>query len=145
MLARVLLFIFISFPAATFADNLHPLDLKVRGVAIVAEVAATPQARAQGLMYRKQLRENRGMLFIFSKSDYYSMWMSNTYIPLSVAFLSERGVILNIEDMAPLTTEPHSAAAPAKFALEMNRGWFKAHRVKAGDQVTELPPAAAGL
>jgi len=142
---RIFVFIFIAYLAATHADTLRLLDLKIRGVEISAEVADTPATRAQGLMHRKQLAKNRGMLFIFPQPDYYSMWMVNTLIPLSVAFLDEQGVILNIADMAPLTEESHGAIAPAKFALEMNRGWFKAHNIKAGDQVLGLLRAPRGL
>ena len=144
-LARILIFIFIAYLTSTHADRLRLLDLKIRGVEISAEIAATPATRAQGLMYRKQLAKNQGMLFIFPEPDYYGMWMLNTYIPLSVAFLDKQGVILNIADMAPLTKESHGAVAPAKFALEMNLGWFKAHNIKAGDQVLGLLRAPQGL
>ncbi len=143
--ARIFIFIFIAYLAATHADTLRLLDLKIRGVEISAEVADSPATRAQGLMYRKQLAKNQGMLFIFPQPDYYSMWMVNTLIPLSVAFLDEQGVILNIADMAPLTEESHGAKAPAKFALEMNLGWFKAHNIKAGDHVLGLLRAPRGL
>jgi uncharacterized membrane protein (UPF0127 family) len=145
MLARIFILIFISHPASIHADTLRLLDLKIRGVEISAEVADTPATRAQGLMYRKQVAKNQGMLFIFPEPDYYSMWMLNTTIPLSVAFLDKQGVILNIADMAPLTKESHGAIAPAKFALEMNLGWFKAHNIKAGDQVLGLLRAPRGL
>jgi uncharacterized protein len=144
-LARILIFIFIAYLTSTHADRLHLLDLKIRSVEISAEIADTPATREQGLMYRKQMAKNQGMLFIFREPDYYSMWMLNTYIPLSVAFLDKQGVILNIADMAPLTKELHGAVAPAKFALEMNLGWFKAHNIKAGDQVLGLLRAPQGL
>ena len=144
-LARILIFILIAYLPSARADTLPLLNLKIRGVEISAEVAATPATRAQGLMYRKQLAKNQGMLFIFPEPDYYGMWMLNTYIPLSVAFLNKQGIILNIADMAPLTKESHSAIAPAKFALEMNLGWFKAHNIKAGDQVLGLLQAPRGL
>ena len=144
-LAWILIFILIAYLPSARADTLPLLNLKIRGVEISTEVAATPATRAQGLMYRKQLAKNQGMLFIFPEPDYYGMWMLNTYIPLNVAFLDKQGVILNIADMAPLTKESHSAIAPAKFALEMNLGWFKAHNVKAGDQVLGLLYAPRGL
>jgi len=144
-LAWILIFILIAYLPSARADTLPLLNLKIRGVEISAEVAATPATRAQGLMYRKQLAKNQGMLFIFPEPDYYGMWMLNTYIPLSVAFLDKQGVILNIADMAPLTKESHGAIAPAKFALEMNLGWFKAHNIKAGDQVLGLLQAPRGL
>lgn len=72
------------------------------------------------------------------------MWMRNTYVPLTVAFLDERGTILNLEDMAPQTENAHCAAKPAKYALEMNQGWFAARRITPGMTVTgvgKAPPA----
>src|SRR5712691_8594879 len=106
---RVQIFVLILVVGSTsaYADTLRLLDLKIRGVEISAEIADTPATREQGLMYRKQLAKNQGMLFIFRDPDYYSMWMLNTYIPLSVAFLDKQGIILNIADMAPLTKESY--------------------------------------
>jgi uncharacterized membrane protein (UPF0127 family) len=83
------------------------------------------------------------MLFVFTQPGFHSMWMQNTYIPLSVAFMDERGVILNIADMVPLTTEPHTAAGFARYALEMNRGWFAARGIRAGAKVEGLGAAPA--
>ena len=80
-----------------------------------------------------------GMLFIFDDPGYYAMWMKNTLIPLSVAFVDRAGMILNIEDMEPQTLDTHLAAGPALYAIETNKGWFAAHHVKAGDTVTGLP------
>jgi uncharacterized membrane protein (UPF0127 family) len=79
------------------------------------------------------------MLFIYSEPSYLSMWMKNTLIPLSVAFLDAQGVILNIHDMEPQTEDPHVSAGPAIYAIEVNKGWFAAKNVKAGDKVTGLP------
>jgi uncharacterized membrane protein (UPF0127 family) len=78
------------------------------------------------------------MLFIFPKTNIYSMWMLNTFIPLSVAFLDEKGVILNIADMSPHSLTSHSSAQPAKYALEMNLGWFTEKNITAGVQVEGL-------
>jgi uncharacterized membrane protein (UPF0127 family) len=126
------------------ADNLPLVELRVGSHKIRAEVAATEPARTLGLMHRKQpLAPNAGMLFVFAEPGFHSMWMRNTYIPLSVAFIDERGVILNIADMAPLTTDPHTAAGFARYALEMNRGWFAARGIKAGAQVSGLKAAPA--
>jgi uncharacterized membrane protein (UPF0127 family) len=108
------------------------------------EVAHTEATRMQGLMYRRMLPESRGMLFVFREPALHGMWMMNTYVPLSVAFIDERGVIINIADMEPHTRTTHSAARPAKYALEVNRGWFAKHDVKAGMRVEGIeraPPA----
>lgn len=102
---------------------------------IEAEVAADQANRMQGLMHRRSMAANQGMLFVFTRMDRHCMWMRNTYLPLSVAFLDEKGRILNIEDMAPQTESNHCAAAPARFALEMNRGWFSSKGLKPGQRI----------
>jgi uncharacterized membrane protein (UPF0127 family) len=111
---------------------------------IRAEVAHTFETRAQGLMYRRSLGPNEGMLFVFPRAEVQCMWMKNTLVPLSVAFMDEAGKIISISDMQPQTETPHCAAAPAKFALEMSRGWFSAKGVKAGASIVgveKAPPA----
>jgi uncharacterized membrane protein (UPF0127 family) len=122
------------------ADSaMQTLHLKVGTHALKVEVALTEAQRNQGLMFRKQLGRDDGMLFVFDDPGYYAMWMKNTLIPLSVAFLDANGVILNVLDMEPETLESHGAAGPAVYAIETNRGWFAEHKVKAGDKVTGLP------
>jgi len=108
---------------------------------IQAEVVSDPGTRAQGLMYRKSMAQNAGMLFIFDEPQVHCMWMKNTLIPLSVAFIDDRGAIVNIEDMQPQTEDSHCAAQPVRYALEMNRGWFKARGVKPGSRLGGIPGA----
>jgi uncharacterized protein len=98
-------------------------------------VAATQAGRQQGLMQRTSLAKNRGMIFVFAQRAKHCMWMRNTLIPLSVAFLDERGAIINIEDMQPRTEVNHCAAESARFALEMNKGWFRERGFKPGTVV----------
>ena len=141
--ARIGLCILLLFTLSAYPDTLRRVDLRIRTFVVSAEVAATPPARQQGLMYRKHLPADAGMVFVFPELDYHSMWMVNTYVPLSAAFIDDQGVILNIADMQPLTTNPHSAAKPARFVLEVNQGWFAARGIKAGDRVLGLPAAAA--
>ena len=105
---------------------------------IHAEVAADYSTRGQGLMYRQSLGPNAGMLFIFDEPAIHCMWMKNTLIPLSVAFMDANGVILNIADMKPQTEESHCAAKPALLALEMARGWFAQHGIKPGAKLGGL-------
>jgi uncharacterized membrane protein (UPF0127 family) len=105
---------------------------------IHAEVAADFTTRAQGLMYRESLGPNAGMLFIFEQPAIHCMWMKNTLIPLSVAFIDANGVILNIADMQPQSEQSHCAAKPALLALEMTRGWFAQHGIKPGARLKGL-------
>lgn len=100
---------------------------------IEAEVAHTFETRQTGLMNRVAMPVHRGMVFVFPEARAHCMWMKNTVLPLSVAFLDDRGRILNIEDMQPQTTDNHCAAGPARFALEMNLGWFTERGIRAGD------------
>ena len=130
--------------AAAGAQQLPEVALTVNGHKLMAEVAHTDPARMQGLMHRRILPEDSGMLFVFPDVSRHAMWMMNTYIPLSVAFLDERGAIINIEDMKPQTRDTHPASKPAKYALEMNLGWFRKRGIKPGTKIegVEHAPSA---
>jgi uncharacterized protein len=111
---------------------------------IEAELAHTDMTRQVGLMNRRAMPAQRGMIFVFTQDARHCMWMKNTLIPLSVAFLDRDGRILNIEQMQPQTEDSHCAAGPARFALEMNRGWFADRKLAVGDRirgVDQLPAA----
>ncbi len=112
--------------------SLPRVTLSVGMYHIQAELAATPEARAKGLMYRPALAPNEGMLFVFPVAAIHCMWMKNTYIPLSVAFLDETGRIVNIAEMSPLTLESHCAAQPVPYALEMPASWFRERGIVVG-------------
>ncbi|MBS0353224.1 MAG: DUF192 domain-containing protein [Proteobacteria bacterium] len=115
------------------AEGEMPLtELSVGMYRIEAEAAVTQQDRMRGLMQRKNMPQNHGMLFAFTENQRHCMWMKNTLLPLSVAFMDEQGRILNIEDMQPQTENNHCAAGPARFALEMNLGWFKQKGIAPG-------------
>ena len=109
---------------------------------IKAEVALESQERAKGLMFRPALGANQGMVFLFDEPAVQCMWMRNTLIPLSVAFIGDDGRVLNVEDMAPQTENNHCAAKPARYALEMNKGWFMKHGIGAGAKISGLPRVA---
>ena len=111
------------------------MDLSAGLHRINAEVAADQSSRMQGLMHRREMPANPGMLFVFTHAERHCMWMRNTYLPLSVAFLDEKGVIINIEDMQPQTENNHCAAKDARYALEMNLGWFKARGFTPGTAI----------
>ena len=117
------------------------IHLKVSGYTLSAEVAYKKESRIRGLTYRNFMKKNSGMLFVFPEASIHSMWMVNTYIPLSVAFLDKNGMILNIIDMSPHTRTRNSAASKAKYALEMNLGWFSSRGIKAGEKITGLKKA----
>ncbi len=114
------------------------VELTVNKHALTVEVAHTDPDRMQGLMHRRMLPENRGMVFVFPNIARHGMWMMNTYIPLSVAFIDVDGVIINIEDMQPHTRESHSAARPARYALETNLGWFRKRGITPGMKIEGL-------
>ncbi|KPK06747.1 MAG: hypothetical protein AMJ64_08405 [Betaproteobacteria bacterium SG8_39] len=102
---------------------------------IQAELAADDPSRMRGLMFRKSLGPNEGMLFVFEEATTHCMWMKNTLIPLSVAFLDEAARVINIADMTPHSEESHCATRPARYALEMTRGWFAARGVGPGSPI----------
>jgi uncharacterized membrane protein (UPF0127 family) len=108
---------------------------------IKAEVATTPAQHERGLMYRDKLAPNEGMVFVFSPAQPVCMWMKNTLIPLSVAFMDEHGAIINIEEMKAQTLDTHCANKDATYALEMNPGWFKQKNIKPGATIDGLPEA----
>jgi uncharacterized membrane protein (UPF0127 family) len=111
---------------------------------IEAEVAATFDSRMAGLMKRTVMAPQRGMLFVFPEAAKHCMWMRNTLLPLSVAFLDEQGKIINVEDMQPQSDDNHCAAKPARYALEMNLGWFKSRGLGAGFPITGIDKAPSG-
>ncbi|MBX3664296.1 MAG: DUF192 domain-containing protein [Burkholderiales bacterium] len=117
------------------------IELKLGKHALTAEVAGNDPDRMQGLMHRRMLPENRGMLFVFRDVAHHGMWMMNTYIPLSVAFIDEAGVIVNIEDMQPHTRDSHTAKKPVRYALEMNQGWFRKRGIGPGMKIEGLERA----
>lgn len=107
------------------AQNLPMMELTAGIHRIEAEVAATPETRRQGLMMRQSMPVQRGMLFVFDADARHCMWMKNTLLPLAVAFIDEQARIINVEEMQPQSENNHCAAKPARYALEMNAGWFK--------------------
>lgn len=120
----------LTFPA--LAQGLPTIELTAGMHRIEAEVVNTQETRMRGLMERKAMPVQRGMLFVFDADGHHCMWMKNTLLPLSVAFLDAEGRIVNVEEMKPQTENNHCAAKPARYALEMNAGWFSRRGIKAG-------------
>ncbi len=106
---------------------------------INAELAATPEQREIGLMFRPAMPANDGMLFVFERPSQQCFWMKNTLIPLSVAFLGDDGSVVNIDDMKPQTLEGHCSTKPVRFVLEMNEGWFAKRGIKPGSRLRGAP------
>ncbi len=97
------------------------------------EIADTPEKRMRGLMFRRYLPQNSGMLFIFSSEDYRNFWMKNTYIPLSIAYIGSDRIINEIYQMKPLDISvTYPSKLPARYSLEVNRGWFGKNNISAG-------------
>lgn len=110
---------------------------------IHAEVASTEDDRETGLMFRRELAGNNGMLFIFDKDQHVCMWMKNTFIPLSVAFIDDHGRITNIEGMQPQTLDTHCGVQNVRFALEMPLGWFAKRDIRPGFKLRGQPFGSA--
>lgn len=137
------LFLFLLLLNEAAAQELPVVELHAGKTVISAEVAATPDEREQGLMQRRFLQENHGMIFVFPEPTLFSMWMKDTLLPLSVAFLDAAGAIINIEEMLPLTDTLHPARHEAKYALEMNSNWFSRHGIREGDRIDGVSSAEA--
>ena len=134
----------VSLPVAAqdAATEFRVIPLSAGIHVIRAEVAMAPAEREKGLMFRRALGANQGMVFLFDQPAVQCMWMRNTLIPLSVAFIGDDGRILNIEEMAPQSDDNHCAVRPARYALEMNKGWFARHGIVAGAPISGLPRVA---
>jgi uncharacterized membrane protein (UPF0127 family) len=146
-LPLILLATLVAPAAETRADAAQPklptVLLTIGGKSVNAEVADEDGERERGLMFRKTMGENDGMLFVFDRPTQASFWMRNTTIPLSVAYISISGIILEIHDLNPLDERPVSSAFDTiAYALEMPRGWFEKGGVLSGDSIAGLPPIA---
>ncbi|MEO6745869.1 MAG: DUF192 domain-containing protein [Caldimonas sp.] len=106
---------------------------------IQAEVAQSPDERSTGLMFRKEMGTNEGMLFAFEQPAQQCFWMKNTLLPLSIAFIADDGSIVNIDHMKPQTLESHCSTQPVRFVLEMNEGWFDKRGIKPGTKLRGAP------
>ena len=131
-------------PASSVAQvnkDLPVIDLTIKAAKLKAEVAADANSRTIGLMNRFSLKPDQGMIFVFARSEPLGFWMRNTFVPLSIAYIDNKGVILNIVDMKPQDEASHPSSGPAMFALEMKQGWFKERGIIAGDKVNGLDKA----
>lgn len=111
---------------------------------IDAQVAASAQERQIGLMFRREMPQHEGMLFVFEQPATQCFWMKNTQLPLTAAFVANDGSIVNLADMKPMTEDSHCSARPVRFVLEMNQGWFARKGLKAGSRLTGAPFKTVG-
>lgn len=109
---------------------------------IDAQVASTPQQRQTGLMFRENLPQQEGMLFVFEEPAVQCFWMKNTLVPLTAAFVADDGRIVNLADMQPQTTDSHCSEAPVRYVLEMNQGWFARKGLRKGTKLSGTPFSA---
>lgn len=128
-------------PGWTQQAQLPLLELSAGVHRIEAEVAASFGSRQAGLMRRTRMAPQRGMLFVFPELARHCMWMRNTLLPLSVAFLDDKGQIINVEEMQPQTDDNHCATQPARYALEMNQGWFNSRGLGPGVSIVGIDKA----
>ena len=128
-------------PTAYATDQLGPqLELETIKISagmhlITAQVAMTPEQRQTGLMLRKEMRQQDGMIFVFEQPAKQCFWMKNTLLPLTVAFVADDGRIVNLADMKPQSLNAHCSDEPVRYVLEMNQGWFAKKGVKAGTKL----------
>ncbi|MBT9549548.1 MAG: DUF192 domain-containing protein [Hydrogenophaga sp.] len=116
-----------NLPRVTLTAGMHLIQ---------AQVAATPEQRSIGLMFRQDMPANEGMVFVFEEPAGQCFWMKNTLLPLTAAFVADDGTIVNLADMKPQTEDSHCSAKPVRYVLEMNQGWFTKRGLKAGAKLS---------
>ena len=141
---RALAALLLSLSAAAQAQDgpqprLDTVDITAGMHVIKAEVARSQQQQMMGMMFRKDMGPNEGMLFANDDRAPRCFWMRNTLIPLSIAFIDDDGSIVNIADMQPQSDASHCSAKPVRFALEMNQGWFAERALKPGTKLKGVP------
>ena len=118
----------VTLPPAGYAGGIFGADT------VIAEVAATAEEREQGLMYREEVPDGTGMLFVFTDSRVRSFWMANTYVPLDIAYMDPSFRVVDIVAMEPLVTDSYPSSAPSMYGLEVRQGWFAEQGIAIGAQ-----------
>jgi uncharacterized protein len=119
-----------NLPRVKLSAGMHQID---------AQVAQTIEQRMIGLMFRKEMPQHEGMLFVFEQPSQQCFWMKNTLLPLSVAFIADDGTVVNTDEMKPQTLESHCSDQPVRYVLEMNQGWFAKKGIKPGAKLNGEP------
>ncbi len=120
----------LNLPRIKLSAGMHLLDV---------QLAQTPQERQIGLMFRQEMPQHEGMLFVFEQPATQCFWMRNTLIPLTAAFVADDGTIVNLADMKPRSDDSHCSTKPVRFVLEMNQGWFARRNIQAGYKLGGAP------
>lgn len=123
-----------TLPRVKLSAGMHQID---------AQVAQSNEQRSTGLMFRREMPQHEGMLFIFEQPSMQCFWMKNTLLPLTAAFVADDGTIVNLADMKPQTLDSHCSVKPVRYVLEMNQGWFAKKGIKAGAKLAGRPFEAA--
>jgi uncharacterized protein len=136
-LSTLLAFFALPTPAQEAPQmNLPVVQLQAGMHNIRAQVAASPDQRATGLMHRREMPPHEGMLFVFEQPSPQCFWMKNTLLPLSIAFVADDGTVVNTDEMKPQTLDSHCSTKPVRYVLEMNQGWFAKRGIKPGFKLT---------
>ncbi len=130
------IFIMIIMMSSCSTKKLDVITIKINDVEFKVEVASEMEDMLRGLMYRKSMPENEGMIFVYPAERELSFWMKNTYIPLSVAFISSAGVIKEIHDMEPKSLQSVKSATKCRYALELNQGAYEKFGIKPGNRIS---------
>lgn len=139
LIALSLLCCHISHAQSSAQMNLPRIKITVGMYLVDTQVAATPEQRSIGLMFRQKMPDSEGMLFVFDQVSEQCFWMKNTVLPLTAAFVADDGTIVNLADMKPQTTDSHCSTKPVRYVLEMNQGWFAKKGIKAGFKLQGKP------
>ncbi|CAA2104665.1 DUF192 domain-containing protein [Variovorax paradoxus] len=115
--------------------DLQRTQLSIGLYKIDTQIAQTPRQREIGLMFRKEMPQAEGMIFVFEQPATQCFWMRNTILPLTAAFVADDGRIVNLVDMQPMTENSHCSLEPVRYVLEMNQGWFAKKNIKKGAKI----------
>ena len=137
----LLMILFLCIPLNAIAEENKLCDLVIinknnKSILLRVEIADNIETRGRGLMFRKELKENDGMLFVYRNKVKRNFWMKNTYIPLSIAYINGKGIINEIYEMKPLDTSiTYPSIMPAKYVLEVNKGWYARNNITRGCKI----------
>jgi len=125
-----LLFLFLLASKALSSVDKQCNSISIEKENLCVELAISQREKSKGLMYRKDLSNTDGMLFIWKNEGRRCMWMKNTYIPLDLGFFREDLTLIEVRDLSPRSLESVCSSEPAKYALELPNGWFSSHNIE---------------